>query len=468
MQLLLVAKSPPLTNTDKIRDDDGRRYPEVGEEITAFTWAQKELIIEKGPLAEAELSFYAYEYEDNASPLFVEINGKVSKIPAGKTPGEFKWLTVKVPASGLRAGRNDIVFKSDSTTFNSWVLGISARCHYNRSAKGYINGAVWDYHRLGHDCSINGEYMVRLVLKRPAQKHAGKPSPLKPFPEHPAGASTGPEYTLDLKDEIKKTPKAFADGTEVPFNLTFSTEQEFDLDFRDREIDIRSRPSEVILADWVNILDETGNSSLTDNTNKNLPFPPARADDRMWLRKELLVEDPDVFAAQIIFLTHQTHIPSRGTKKAVPLAKVPPLYIDVNGHTITFPSQVSWRNRSGMDWFVTDVPVKYLKKGVNNIVFRSDKGSTWRFGIENSLIPNRSAQSTDGGKTWNYDALGIRGDHNGEFLIRLRLKRYAPSGNITSPVIDLAEETSSEKIKKQIIPKKSFFNGMPTRLKALP
>ncbi|MCK4624445.1 MAG: transglutaminase domain-containing protein, partial [Phycisphaerae bacterium] len=158
-----------------------------------------------------------------------------------------------------------------------------------------------------------------------------------------------------------------------------------------------------------------------------------------------------------IFSTHQMHIRSRGTKTAVPLDKVPPLYIDVNGHTITFPSQVSWRRRSGMDWFVVDVPVRHLKKGINNIIFRSDKGSTWRIGLENSLVPNRSAQSTDGGKTWNYDALGIRGDHNGEFLIRLRLKRYAPAGSITSPVIDLAEETSSEKIKKQIIVKKPLL-----------
>ncbi|MCK4624594.1 MAG: hypothetical protein KAV00_04730, partial [Phycisphaerae bacterium] len=302
-----MAKIRTSKYSDEHADDDGKRYPEVGEEITRFTWAKKELLIEKGPLAEAELRFYVYEYEGNASPLFVEINGKVSKVPAGKTQGAFKWLTVKVPASALRVGRNDIIFKSDSTTFNSWVLGIATCCHYNRSAKAYMNGAIWDYHRLGHDCSVNGEYMVRLALNRPAQKRTLKPSPLKPFPISPRSALTGPTYTLDLKAEIRKKPRVFTGGAEVPFNLSYSTEKDFNLATRDKEIDIRSRGGEVILADWVNVLDEAGNTSLIENTNKKLPEPPALADDKTWLKKELIVEDPDVFAAQIIFSTHQMH-----------------------------------------------------------------------------------------------------------------------------------------------------------------
>ncbi|MCK4624443.1 MAG: transglutaminase domain-containing protein [Phycisphaerae bacterium] len=439
--------------SDEHADDDGKRYPEVGEEITRFTWAKKELLIEKGPLAEAELRFNIYEYEGNTSPLFVEINGKVSKVTAGKTPGKFKWLTVKVPASALRVGRNDIIFKSDSTTFNSWVLGIATRCHYNRSAKGYYQGTIWNYHQLGYNFSVNGEYMVRLALKRPHRKYARKASTVKPLPNTPPNAPTGPGCSIKLIEEIEKLKITFAHQSKVPFSLTFSSSSDFYSATCDEEIDIRTRPNEVVLTKWVNIFDETGNTSLIEPTNKSLPVLPAAVNDRVWIKKELLVEDPDVFSAQLVFLAHGTHLFSISGKPIVPSDQHPPLYIDINGHSITFPAQKSWRGR-GLDWFTTNIPAQYLRQGSNEIVFRSDKGSTWRIGLENSIVPNRSAQSNDGGKTWNYDAMGIRGDHNGEFLIRLRLKRYSPAGSITSPVIDLAESASSEKIKRQIIVKK--------------
>jgi len=73
----------------------------------------------------------------------------------------------------------------------------------------------------------------------------------------------------------------------------------------------------------------------------------------------------------------------------------------------------------------------HLKAGANEIVLRGTgsvfiaradefaKGSTTR-----TEHPNRSAKSTDGGKTWSDTKLGTKGDVDGEYYVRLFLKRH--------------------------------------------
>jgi hypothetical protein len=51
--------------------------------------------------------------------------------------------------------------------------------------------------------------------------------------------------------------------------------------------------------------------------------------------------------------------------------------------------------------------------------------------------PNRSAKSTDSGKTWDYKRLGPDGKIDGEYGIRIFLEHYRPQGKLTTPVIDV-------------------------------
>ncbi|MGD9495294.1 MAG: hypothetical protein AB7Y46_03180 [Armatimonadota bacterium] len=86
-------------------------------------------------------------------------------------------------------------------------------------------------------------------------------------------------------------------------------------------------------------------------------------------------------------------------------------------------------------WSVLRVPAAVMRAGINRFTF-------WGGGtllVEESLYPNRSALSLDGGVTWDYDAMGPQGMNNGEFVARLRLQRYPREAAISSPPIDLAE-----------------------------
>ncbi|HCU36858.1 MAG TPA: hypothetical protein DGT21_15845 [Armatimonadetes bacterium] len=75
-----------------------------------------------------------------------------------------------------------------------------------------------------------------------------------------------------------------------------------------------------------------------------------------------------------------------------------------------------------------------LQEGTNSFVFSGGR----QLLIENSMWPNRSARSTDGGETWDFDALGEQGMNDGEYLVRLRLERYPERAVVASPPLDLA------------------------------
>jgi hypothetical protein len=83
-------------------------------------------------------------------------------------------------------------------------------------------------------------------------------------------------------------------------------------------------------------------------------------------------------------------------------------------------------------WTRVPLPVEQLKAGENEIVL-------WGAGsllIEPSRRAGRSFKSTDGGRSWSADTLGVEGHLRGEYLVRLRLGRYAPRGSILYPVDD--------------------------------
>src|SRR5205823_6469628 len=84
-------------------------------------------------------------------------------------------------------------------------------------------------------------------------------------------------------------------------------------------------------------------------------------------------------------------------------------------------------------WTRATVPVDLLKVGGNDVYF-SGGGSLL---VEPSKKPGRSFKSTDAGRTWTTHNLTGKGNLEGEYVVRLRLGRYAPSGWAMSPVIDL-------------------------------
>jgi hypothetical protein len=74
-----------------------------------------------------------------------------------------------------------------------------------------------------------------------------------------------------------------------------------------------------------------------------------------------------------------------------------------------------------------------LKRGSNEVAL-SGGGSLL---LEPSRQPGRSFKSTDAGKNWSNQALGAKSNFQGEYLVRLRVGRYAARGSARSGVIDL-------------------------------
>ena len=87
-------------------------------------------------------------------------------------------------------------------------------------------------------------------------------------------------------------------------------------------------------------------------------------------------------------------------------------------------------------WEIVPVPVEYLREGENEVILCSGGDQGWRLYIDNGF-GGHSAKSIDGGKTWATEPLGHNDFCRGEYVIRLNLKRHAPSGWIESSSIDL-------------------------------
>ncbi|HYT93381.1 MAG TPA: hypothetical protein VEL76_31985 [Gemmataceae bacterium] len=102
--------------------------------------------------------------------------------------------------------------------------------------------------------------------------------------------------------------------------------------------------------------------------------------------------------------------------------------VHVNGKAVSLPQRLV-----STGWSRVAVPPEVLKAGDNEIVL-SGGGSLL---LEPGRGAGRSFKSTDGGKTWSREILGRKGTEQGEYLIRLRLGRYAPKGSAMSQVFDL-------------------------------
>ncbi|MCM8817838.1 MAG: transglutaminase-like domain-containing protein [Candidatus Omnitrophica bacterium] len=177
--------------------------------------------------------------------------------------------------------------------------------------------------------------------------------------------------------------------------------------------------------------------------------------NRLTLRKSVLYQDeegrthynniekigPGIYAKKQFFIKDPT------CKKAeLFVFRGAGLKLTCNGTEVT-----ESRELLSTGWRVWDVPVKLLKKGLNEFIFTG----TGVLLIEPSLFPDRSARSIDGGITWDFNTLGIN-NGNGEYVVRLRLHKYPEKGIAISRVYDFMSFVDKDIVHGKFICARNF------------
>jgi len=136
------------------------------------------------------------------------------------------------------------------------------------------------------------------------------------------------------------------------------------------------------------------------------------------IRKQLLIPNPQASKAVLMV--------SRGGD----------LKVEVNGH----PQKLEAPRQIGFEaWQAYDIDPGALKAGVNDIViWGTGMVQIARADDSYAQLPQRSARSADGGKSWSVDRLGPAGDIAGEYYVRLYLEHFLTRGSILLPVTDVA------------------------------
>lgn len=185
-------------------------------------------------------------------------------------------------------------------------------------------------------------------------------------------------FAADSPDPARN-PRHFAYSPEVVFDAAAGT---------------------VRLARSVLVADEMGATDFTQGLTLT---------DRVWARKTFELDAREAESAELLLLGDAADIRFNGERL---------------GKTDRVPS-TGWRRVA--------VPPKLLRAGANEVELRGPGHLL----IEPTAKPGRSARSTDAGVTWSTSDVGLKGPGPGEFLVRLRLGRYAKTGRVESPVIDL-------------------------------
>lgn len=140
-----------------------------------------------------------------------------------------------------------------------------------------------------------------------------------------------------------------------------------------------------------------------------------------WIKKDLIIPNPQTRAAFLVVLSEE------------------PFEAMINGFPQKCGDNLSGRSSSKAYAF----DPKILKPGRNEIVLKTSGKVTIARDDEFALgsltrtrHPNRSAKSTNAGKTWDYDHLGPEGKLDGEYGVRVFLEHYRPKGLLTTPVLD--------------------------------
>ena len=146
-----------------------------------------------------------------------------------------------------------------------------------------------------------------------------------------------------------------------------------------------------------------------------------------WIKKELLIARPQGSKATLL-------VGSGGAIQAI-----------INGK----PQELQREGKVGNYWEAYSFSPEALKAGKNEIVLHG-QGKVWIARAEDFAAgsrtrtkhPNRSARSTDGGKTWDYDRLGSAGEMDGEYYVRIVLDQHRARGTLTLPVVDAGNLTN--------------------------
>ncbi|MFA6108092.1 MAG: hypothetical protein WDA75_04905 [Candidatus Latescibacterota bacterium] len=154
-----------------------------------------------------------------------------------------------------------------------------------------------------------------------------------------------------------------------------------------------------------------------------------------WARVEFHLPSAKVKGAELLFYVNAD---ARTRTRSMRLL--------VNGHRLSH-RQVPERMLTG-GWDRCRVPTRYLKDGTNEFVFAGN-GVLHVDPVPDGLADQPascSSRSFDGGQTWHQGAHGPSRTIAGEYLVRLRVRGYAPAGRLTSPVVDLADPRGAGRI----------------------
>ncbi|MCG3181297.1 MAG: hypothetical protein BIFFINMI_03677 [Phycisphaerae bacterium] len=144
-----------------------------------------------------------------------------------------------------------------------------------------------------------------------------------------------------------------------------------------------------------------------------------------------------------------------------------PLLIRVNGQPVRFdPRDASATTQPdrpvvGPRWWQIPVAAALLTVGENAIELRSASDAPgWRLmiapkagfgqGTGERAFPGLSERSADGGATWTPEKLGHEGKAAGEYCVRLLLGQYELAGRWTGPVVDLARDADTDRIRHAV------------------
>ena len=141
-----------------------------------------------------------------------------------------------------------------------------------------------------------------------------------------------------------------------------------------------------------------------------------------WIKKELLIPDPRSRAAYLVVLSDE------------------PVEALINSRPQQFGKSQS--GRQSYQTYPFDPSI--LQPGRNEIILRNSgnvmiaRDDEFTLGSRTRTAhPNRSAKSTDAGKTWNDSHLGPGGKLDGEYGVRVFLDRFRSQGRVTLPVLDV-------------------------------
>ena len=174
----------------------------------------------------------------------------------------------------------------------------------------------------------------------------------------------------------------------------------------------------------------------------------------IWARKDFWLDSVEVRGARV-----SPYVMTEGREWLSGLPATPQptatLIVEVNGYAVKVQPMVLppmtrpepteaelleyWKRYWHFGWRTVEVPPDCLRPGLNTVIMRAEDGSQWDTLIETSRFPNRSAQSLDGGQTWNYDQFGYNECYDGELMVRMELDRHPPVGRLASAPFDLAQ-----------------------------